>query len=190
MITIAIIGIISLNQIKTANINNISDIDTISYSDSFTQEENNYLVYFWQEGCQYCEQIEDDVLAFAQDAETPIYIVDMQASENQKAWYDWEAHHAQYDEKIGQVVDGEQQLDSGIDPEDYTSDTEVNWQIGINDADEIIATHNTPYGNTAPASPNEIEITGTPTIMHVTNESVEAYTAGVEETRSLLEETP
>ncbi|GGM41848.1 hypothetical protein GCM10011351_29950 [Paraliobacillus quinghaiensis] len=187
-LVVAVLGIILLNQYKTVTVDSIDDIDKIDYQDTYTQDEGDYLIYFWQEGCSYCEEVAPDIIEFAQDADMPIRIVDMQAPNNHDAWYDWETHHEEYDVKIGEVVDEEEQLNEGVELTDYTEDAEVFWRIGINEQDEIIATHNTPYGNTEPATADEIEITGTPTLIQVKDGAFSAYANGPEEVRNLLEE--
>ncbi|WP_017471193.1 hypothetical protein [Amphibacillus jilinensis] len=187
-IGITILTLIILTQISSNDIQQSADINTISAADSFQQEDDQYFVYFWQEGCVYCEQIEDIIVDYANNGDIPIYLVDMQENENHSAWYDWEAHHQQYDQVIGEVIDGEEH----IDPEVASSleDSEVNWSITTDDNDQLIAVHQTPYPNLEPLQANQLEITGTPTLIYFEDQSVSAYAIGDEEVTAILEQFP
>ncbi|WP_117168248.1 hypothetical protein [Paraliobacillus sediminis] len=187
IIFILVIGIVILNQMRTSNIT-IEDLVRIDYQDTFTQESDDYLVYFWQEGCVYCEEVEPNVLEFIQNTDSPFFLVDMQEPNNQSAWYDWESHHEEHDIKIGKVVDGEEQLNDEIPLEKYTENTDIRWEIEVTEYDEIIVTHNTPFANSEPATADAIEITGTPIIIHVKDGEVVTYANGSEQVKAMLEE--
>lgn len=187
IIFILVIGIVILNQMRTSNIT-IEDLVRIDYQDTFTQESDDYLVYFWQEGCVYCEEVEPNVLEFIQNTDSPFFLVDMQEPNNQSAWYDWESHHEEHDIKIGQIVDGEEQLNDDVPLEKYTENTDIRWEIEVTEDDEIIVTHNTPYANSEPATADAIEITGTPIIIHVKDGKFATYANGSEQVKALLEE--
>jgi thioredoxin-related protein len=49
-----------------------------AFSETMTQDEDEYLVYFYSEACGYCSQIKSNVLAFADDNEAnmTIYLAD------------------------------------------------------------------------------------------------------------------
>lgn len=47
----------------------------ISWHDIFTQEENNYLVYFYSERCGHCNEIKQDVISFYLEDIYPMYFV-------------------------------------------------------------------------------------------------------------------
>ncbi|WP_112182370.1 hypothetical protein [Paraliobacillus zengyii] len=184
---LAIVGIVILNQIRTPKLA-IEELERINYQDTFSQETDDYLVYFWQNSCVYCEEVEPEVIDFIQNKETALLLVDMQDANNQSSWYDWESHHEEYDIKIGEVKEnGEEQLSEDVLLEDYTEDTDILWEIKVNEDDEIIITHNTPYASTEPATADDIEITGTPTMIQVKNGEFVAYANGLEEVRALLE---
>ncbi len=162
------------------------DIQKISAQDVFTQSDQNYLVYFWQEGCKYCIEVESDIVTYANDSSIPVYVVDMKKEANFHAWYDWESHHEKFDVVIGKITDGKEVYEDGIDLTDYTNDSEINWSIEETEDKKIIASHNTPYPNTAPNSTEELEIVGTPTMISVQNGAFDSYYFGVDEIRSLM----
>lgn len=178
VILIAISALFILTQISAGTINSVNDIEQINYQDSFSQSDEDYLVYFWQEGCYYCEVIDEEIIAFANDATIPLFVVDMHQSANQNAWYDWDNHHELYDEKIGDVVNDEHVLFPDIDLDDFAQDTEVNWQIEVNESDELIAVHQTSFPNTTAESADQIEISGTPTVIHIKDGNLVDYTIG------------
>ncbi|MCT2343560.1 thioredoxin family protein [Bacillales bacterium AN1005] len=43
----------------------IYDINRIHAEETFNQEEKEYIVYFWQETCSYCKEIEQTVLEYS-----------------------------------------------------------------------------------------------------------------------------
>ncbi|MCZ0702440.1 putative membrane protein [Natronobacillus azotifigens] len=186
IISLFILAILGISLLSNREVQTVEDIDQISYQDTFTQNEEEYIVYYWQEGCYFCELIDDDVTDFANNGGIPIYVVDMQENINQNAWYDWQLHHDTYDEIIGEVVNGEEEFFSEINVEDYTEDTEIRWDIVQNDNNEIIAKHRTPFPNIDITSADQIEITGTPTMIHIKNETVANYTIGADEAIELL----
>jgi len=71
---------------------------------------------------------------------------------------------------------------------EYINNKEIAWSIETTKANQIIAKHNTAYGNTAPTNVEEIEITGTPTMMKVKDGKVEEYAVGVDETLDLMKQ--
>lgn len=186
IVSICLLGIWLLTSRMS---NSIDDIEKIEVKDTFSQKgEKEYIVYFWQSTCSYCKQIEEEVLSFHKTGNIPIFIVDMQESANTKSWYDWEEHHKKYDKVIGKVKNGKELLNKGVHMEDYTNNKEIAWSIEINEKNQIIAKHNTAYGNTAPTNVEEIEITGTPTMMKVKDGKVEEYAVGVDETLDLMKQ--
>lgn len=184
IILLCFLGIWLLNLHKT---HSIEDIEKIEAADTFSQKGNKeYIVYFWQSTCTYCKQIEKDVVSFYGNGSIPIFIVDMQNSANVDSWYDWEGHHKKYDKVIGKVENGKEVLDKGVNIEEYMNNKEIAWSIEANERNQIIAKHNTAYGNTSPANAEEIEITGTPTMIKVKNRKVDSYAVGVKETLELM----
>ncbi|MCT2537749.1 hypothetical protein NC661_12630 [Aquibacillus koreensis] len=165
----------------------IQSLKQIPFQDTYNQPENAYIVYFWQSDCKYCTEIEDDVLAFVKKSSTPVYLVDMKEQANSEAWYDWEQHHQQYDVIVGEIVEGEEVIYEEVDLNSYAEDPEVHWTFLTNDSNQIIASHNTAFANDAPQQFNEIEVTGTPTMIKVTNHTFDQYVVGVEEVSTLLE---
>ncbi|MCM3363794.1 hypothetical protein [Niallia sp. MER TA 168] len=188
-IVIAVILIVCFAAIWLLNsnrINAIEDLTKIDASSTFNQQDEEYIVYFWQATCSYCKQIEEDVIEFSNSGDVPIYIVDMQEEKNESSWYDWEAHHKEYDKIIGKIVDGKEVWNDGINIEDFQNDKNIAWGVVANEDNQIIATHNTAYGNEAPETAKEIEITGTPTMIKIKNGIFEDYAVGVEETLDML----
>ncbi|MGP7817151.1 hypothetical protein [Niallia sp. 01092] len=165
----------------------IDDIKKISVQNTFAQKEDEYIVYYWQATCSYCKQIEKDVLRFSNNAKIPIYIVDMQDSLNTSRWYDWEAHHKKYDKVIGKIEAGKEVLNAGVNIDDYKNSKDVSWSFEATKDKKMIARHNTPYGNKTPANADVIEITGTPTMIHVKNGKFAEYAVGVDETVKLMQ---
>lgn len=188
-IVIAVILIVCFAAIWLLNsnrINAIEDLTKIEASSTFNQQDEEYIVYFWQATCTYCKQIEEDVIEFSNSGDVPIYIVDMQEEKNESSWYGWEAHHKEHDKIIGKIVDGKEVWNDGINIEDFQNDKNIAWGVVANEDNQIIATHNTAYGNEAPETAKEIEITGTPTMIKIKNGIFEDYAVGVEETLDML----
>ncbi|MDU1847053.1 MAG: hypothetical protein E6778_16080 [Niallia nealsonii] len=183
---IIIICIAAIWWLNSKSINAIEDIKKINASDTFDQQEEEYIVYFWQSTCTYCKQIEKDVISFSNSGDIPLYVVDMQEEKNESSWYDWEAHHKKYDQVIGKIEDGKEVWNEGINIENFQNDKDIAWGIVANEENQIIATHNTAYGNEAPENAEEIEITGTPTMIKIKNGQFDDYAVGVEETLDML----
>ncbi len=164
----------------------MNEFPQINFQDTFTQEQTEYIVYFWQQSCSYCQQVEPDMIDFTLNHDIPIYLVDMEIASNQDAWYDWESHHKEYDIMIGKEENGIDSLDHDVKLARFEEDKTVNWTFHKNRAGEIIAAHNTPYANTQPNDANELEITGTPTIIHIKNGKILNYAVGVDPIQRLL----
>ncbi|WP_141432114.1 thioredoxin fold domain-containing protein [Bacillus sp. 03113] len=186
VIVICFIGIWFFSKNVNATINDIKRID---YKETYEQNDEEYLVYFWQATCKYCKEIEKEVVDFNKNSDIPIYIVDMQSANNQEAWYDWEGHHKKYDRVIGKMVDGKETYYEGVDLKAIQSNPSVYWTFEVNKKDEIVAVHNTPYGNKTPKKASEIEVTGTPTMILVKDGKFKEYGVGVDETRKMLKLT-
>ena len=184
VIIISLSAIWLLNKITN---HSIDDLPKINATDTFNQTDREYIVYFWQSTCTYCKQIENDVLSYSNSEKLPIYIVDMQNENNISKWYDWEGHHKQYDQVIGKMEDGKEVLNEGINIEQFQNDEAVSWAVVINDENELVATHNTAYGNEEPQKASDLEITGTPTMIKVKDGMFEHYAVGVDQTLKALE---
>ncbi|MEM5596099.1 hypothetical protein AAHB53_06725 [Niallia circulans] len=85
IVLIIIIGIAAIWTLKSKDNDAIEDIQKINASATFNQQEEEYIVYFWQATCTYCKQIEKDVLSFSNNGEIPIYVVDMQDEKMNRA---------------------------------------------------------------------------------------------------------
>lgn len=168
-------------------IKSISNIKRISYTQTFEQKAEEYMVYFWQSDCHYCQSIEKNVLKFSNKVEYPVYIVDMAAKENQDAWYNWQAHHEKYDKVIGKQTEDGDMFNEGESVNKYMNDTKIKWRVGLNNqTHEIVAIHNTAYENKSPQTPETIEITGTPTMFKIQNGKLTKYANGTDDVLSLM----
>lgn len=181
-----IIGVISLVSLFTIisliliSLLSTNDEDVINGEEIFNLE-GEYVVYFWQENCRYCQEIEDDIDAFKEDRPLPIYIVDMTKSENRFLWYDWEAHHEENDRMIGYIEDN--QTIYTEDPETYLNNQEIQYDI-VEEGDHVIAKHQTAFYNATPTELAELDIVVTPTLLYVGSDPQLAV--GPEETVALL----
>lgn len=164
----------------------IKDIKKIAAQETYTQADKEYIVYFWQEACSYCKQIENVVLEYTKTGETPLYIVDMGDKENAVSWYDWQDHHNKYDKVIGRVEDGKEILDDAININDFINDKDIAWSIQSRDDHKLYAVHQTAYENQMPKSASELEIAGTPTMLKIKEGKLVDYRVGVEEVAKLL----
>jgi len=164
----------------------IDDIKKIKATETFAQSDKEYIVYFWQDACSYCKQIENDLLDYNKTGETPLYIVDMGDIENADSWYDWKAHHNKYDKVIGKIENGKEITDANINLAEFINDKEVVWSIQSRADNKLIAVHQSPFENKTPASVSELAITGTPTMIKIEEGMLSDYRVGVDETIGLL----
>ncbi|SDB82491.1 hypothetical protein SAMN05421734_101220 [Pelagirhabdus alkalitolerans] len=178
--------LIILTQFGDNTVQSAQDIDTIDGEEALDLNDHDYLVYFWQEGCHYCEIIEDDIVQYANEGDLPIYLVDMNEQQNQSLWYDWQAHQDTYNEVVGEIVDGEEEY--FVDIEEYLEDDSVDWGLEVTEDNEIVAINQTPDLNRSPDDSSELDIAGTPTLIRVENNNVVDYAFGDEESVELLEE--
>lgn len=149
----------------------------ITIDESLNQTEENYLVYFWQEGCHYCEEIEPVITDYQEEGARPLYVIDMQAEENLSAWYDWDQHHREKDQVIGEVVDGS--IEYFEDPNIYLEDPDIQWEIETI-GDEVKAVHQTALYDKNPTTIAEINIPATPALLTVEQGEPKALVVGVD----------
>ncbi|MED4038370.1 hypothetical protein [Niallia taxi] len=57
-------------------------------------------------------------------------------------------------------------INEHVNMDDFLYEREVEWSIELTKDERIVAVHNTPFGNTKPIVSEEIEITGTPTMIN------------------------
>ncbi|MED3962512.1 thioredoxin fold domain-containing protein [Niallia taxi] len=164
----------------------ISSIKRIKATETFSQKDKGYIVYFWQKGCSYCQQLEKSVLEYNKTGEVPLYIVDMGEKKNAASWYDWENHHKKWDKAIGRMENGQEIINDDIDLAELINDKRVSWSVQEGNDNKLIAVHQTPFENKAPQSAAELEITGTPTMIKIENGRLSSYRIGVEESAALL----
>ena len=161
---------------------NQSKRDFITTSDVFDQD-GDYFVYFWQEECWYCQEIEADIKDYEDNGQLPLYVVDMTKAANLEMWYDWEAHHEANDVVIGYIEAGEEVYEK--DPELYLNDPEVQYNVVI-EGDTIIAEHQTPFFNPAPTDLASLDIVATPALLYVSDTT--QLVIGAEKSLALLEQ--
>lgn len=172
-----------LAQVFVPTLRSGKELPIIMGAETFTQSDDEYLVYFYQDSCYYCDLLDPTIVEADQSGLT-MYRVDMAADENLDLWYDWEAHHDEYDVEIGEVVNGEQVLYDGVSKGDYHSDE---WNI-LEIEDKVVATHNSPYVDFNPSSADEIEIAGTPVLIHIKDGKLVRMTGGYSESETYLTE--
>ncbi len=180
---LTLVGLAVIAQWLMPTLNSGKELPAILGSETFSQTDEEYLVYFYQDTCYYCELL-DPTIAKAYATGMTMYKVDMAAEENVGLWYDWEAHHEEYDVEIGEVIDGERVLYEGVSESDYAS---AEWAIREIE-DKVVATHNNAYANFNPTSADEIEIAGTPVLIHIKNGELVKMTGGYNESETYLNE--
>lgn len=162
-------------------INSGKELTKILGAETFNQKDEEYVVYFYQDSCYYCQQLDPTIVEAVQSG-IKMYAVDMKAEENMDYWYDWDAHHEKYDVEIGEVVDGKQVLYDGVSKTDYQSEE---WKIEEVDG-KVVAVHNDAYANFSPTSAQEIQIAGTPVLIHIKDGNLVKMTGGYSESEAYL----
>ena len=178
---IAVVVLAVVAQFVFPTLNSGKELPKILGSETFLQADEDYLVYFYQDTCYYCELL-DPTIVEAYGSGLSMYAVDMAAEENADYWYDWAAHHEEYDVEIGEVIDGKRVLYEGVSEADYQS---AEWSIKDID-DKVVATHNQAYANFNPTSADEIEIAGTPVLIHIKDGELVKMTGGFSESEAYL----
>ncbi len=176
---VTLFGLISFIYILNTN---QTTHDFITAPEVFEQD-GEYFVYFWQEECRYCQEIEAEIKDYEDNGRLPLYVVDMTKDENLNLWYDWEAHHDENDVVIGYVEDGEAIYET--EPDMYLNDPAVQYDIITKDG-TIIAQHQTAFFHSAPTDLASLDIVTTPALLHVTD--TPQLVVGVEDTLALLEQ--
>ncbi|WOD61350.1 hypothetical protein NQZ71_10985 [Niallia taxi] len=77
-------------------------------------------------------------------------------------------------------------INEHVNMEDFLYDREVEWSIELTEDERIVAVHNTDFGNTKLIVSEEIEITGTPTMIKVKEGRTEEFSVGTIEALDLL----
>ncbi|GEM01518.1 hypothetical protein SAMN05421839_11246 [Halolactibacillus halophilus] len=175
VIMIFLISIYIFNTNKTTH-------EFITAPNVFNQD-GEYFVYFWQEDCGYCQEIEANISDYEDSGLIPLYVVDMTKAANLEIWYDWEAHHEANDVMIGYIEAGEEVYEK--EPDLYLNHPEIQYDIIIND-DQIIAQHQTAFFNPSPTDLTSLDIMTTPALLYVSDTT--QLVVGVEETLALLEQ--
>ncbi|MCL1950558.1 MAG: hypothetical protein FWF59_12585 [Turicibacter sp.] len=163
------------------SVNSTRGLPFINYQEAFTQEPAEYFVYFYNTDCSFCQQLEPSIME-AHRAGVPIFVVDVRDPRNNNVWYDWDGHHEQYDVVVGEIIDGEEVFHDDFDAADFP---EGDWSFAVVGT-EIVAQYNRAYNNTNPTSPEEIDISGTPSMMHIVNGQAVAFDIGVEQAKQML----
>ena len=161
-----------------------STLPFIEYTETFEQDEEVYLVYFWQETCIFCTEFEPYIMDAVNNYNVPIFVVDLAEDVNNNAWYDWEMHHEIHSRVIGYVNDDGSQLYPGEDMEFYSP--AEGWEIVVDNDGAIHARLNRAFNNQNPLDYSQIEISGTPTLLLIRNGIVERYASGIPDGQELL----
>ena len=182
LVTIIVLAVVANTLIPS--ISSTKDLPHISYLDAFSQEEEEYLVYFYQDSCSLCEQFSPELVQAVTKDEIPIYVVDLGDEVNTDAWYDWETHNQTYPKVIGTVVDGEKVFNEGESEAKYPSNE--GWTVTTNEDDEILADHSSAFNNMSPQTAEELDVSGTPSLLRVKNGELVEYVEGLGAARELL----
>lgn len=159
-----------------------ADLPFINYTSALEQSEEEYLVYFYQETCTFCKQLEPQVIKTYSEG-TSIYVVDMLDETNQSAWYDWTTHHEKYTKEIGEVINGERVLYEGESYDKYAAAT---YNITEREG-KIVVIDNEAKNNLNPTTVDEIEISGTPSILRIKNGKIESFASGLIQSQGTLD---
>ena len=184
-VIIGLVGLLVVGGVASLlwpSINSTNDLTFINYQDVFSLEHDEYFVYFYNEDCRFCIELEPYIMK-AHRAGVPIYVVDMVDPANANAWFDWDAHHALHTTVVGEVVDGEEVYAEDFDPAQFPE--EEGWAI-VPQGEQLVARLNRADFNRNPQSPEEIEVAGTPSMIHIVNGQGAGFDMGVAESRRLL----
>ncbi len=175
-----------------------SGLNGIAKKEILSQEEDDYYVYFYKQGCPYCIQVQEAFLDFTKNH--TVYVVDMDKASNVKPKYDWDKHTELYDVEIGETdARGEIHYYPGESEEKYVNSEEYNEYgkkntYSIKVADEAYVARNknaqigkvyacldTPVLNYQAMEADSIMIGGSPTLLHIRDHKIaEDYFDAVE----------
>lgn len=166
-----------------------SGLNGISKKETLSQEEDDYYVYFYKQGCPYCKKVEEDFLNFTEDH--VVYVVDMDKSSNKKPKYDWDKHAELYDIEIGEEdAKGNIQYYPGESEEKYLNMEEYNiygkkniYTIKVADEAYVItnkkaeigkvyACLDTPVLDYQSMDSDSLMIAGSPTLLHIKDHKI------------------
>jgi len=179
---VAVLVVGGVASILWPSANRTSDLTFINYQDAFNQAPAEYFVYFYNTDCRFCQQLEPFLME-AYRAGVPIFVVDVVDPANASVRYDWVAHDERHTTVVGEVVDGENVWFEEFNPEDFSGDE--GWIVTPR-GDELVAMLDRAVFNPTPATPEEIEVTGTPSMMHVINGRAVLVDIGVDESKAML----
>lgn|GEM_PF-1377954 len=167
-----------------SGIEGITNLPQIAYAETFSQDAEEYFVYFWQSDSEEAATF-DPYIMYATMEGVAVFVVDMNDERNATAWYDWGAHHAAYSRVIGEVIDGEYVLFESYSEQDFPGDR--GWKIVDHYGDgDVWARLNEPRVNRLPQRPESIGITGTPTLIRIADGRLVGYNTGASSAKSLL----
>lgn len=183
-ILIGVVIVATAANLMIPSVNSLTDLKHINYKDAFDQKEEDYLVYFYQENCGLCQEFGPDLVQAYAAKQANVYVVDMLADENNEAWYDWAGHDEKYTKVIGEVDKGVETFYEGESREKYPPFN--GWTIKQQET-KLVAILNKAQNNKAPKTGEELDISGTPTLIHIKNGELVGYGEGIDEARSVLE---
>lgn len=159
--------------------NSYDNVDKISTSDIFVQEEEGYYVYFYRENCPDCNLVKEQILEFSFD--NPVYFVDYNLPENKVQSYDWKGLRSKYNKKIGyldenkEIVflpeESEEKYENQINQ--YGKKIIYSYLVVDNDVYTNIMTPEIDYFNITDV--NDMVIAGVPTLFYIENHRIKEF---------------
>ena len=157
-----------------------------------SQEEVDYYVYYYLEGCPDCEKANPTLKEFSKS--NKVYAVNYRENADIMSYYNWTQHHISNDLDIGVLVNGVEVFNSGESREKYENGAfyspigkRLYYDVVVADAaylrtnpeaeiEHIYAELRTPlldYSNIEKTE--DILIAGFPTVLHVRNGKIVEY---------------
>ena len=180
---VAVLVIGGLASTLWPSVNRTGDLPFITYQEAFSQNREEYFVYFYNTNCSFCQELEPYLMELHR-AGVPIYVIDFTEPANASVRYDWDAHDERHTTVVGEIVDGEEVWFEEFNPDDFTG--QDGWLVSANE-NQLVAVLGRAELNQTPQTPEEIEVSGTPGMMHVVNGRAVGVVVGVDESRAMLE---
>lgn len=205
VVAIFIISILGISIVIYAKKNDVSylKLAKIRHSEILSQQENDYFIIYYMEGCPDCAEVEAEVCNFASNKK--VYAVSYEENKEVILHYNWKEHRATYDKDIGKIINGKKIFYDGESEEKYKESNVINeinkrvrYEILIADdaylsrnpsavESHIYASVLTPvidYSLYDDAS--EVTIAGYPTLLHIQNGKITEFYYDVQEIKSYI----
>lgn len=187
-VIIGIAGFLLYKVYNTVASNPYKELQSIKL-DEFFDKQGEYYVYAQRAGCPYCDNVKDEIINFAK--QNDLYVFDTRAKENEGFKdYDWDKHHIEYDQEIGEIVDGEMLLNDGLIEEnlkdefssvDYTIKKADEEFVELNEGKEVgkvYAIRETPIIDYSDTTSNNLTIPAVPILYHIRDGKIVNYYCG------------